>query len=187
MKKIVSILLIVLLILAIFTLILFAEEIESTFQNEPDGFRGLKWGDAPTEDMVFFIQILSKDLDKGNIYHKKNEKEYIGSVKFFSIEYTFNLRSNQLYKVEATCSDLNSVELDRSYNILKIILEDKYGEPTRKMKYWLCWEGSKTLLYIYYNPGRGSLYLISESAKICPEDPPEINEQEEIEKAEEDL
>ncbi len=22
------------------------------FQNEPEGFRGLKWGDAPTEDMV---------------------------------------------------------------------------------------------------------------------------------------
>jgi len=24
-----------------------------TFQNEPEGFRGLKWGDPPTEDMEF--------------------------------------------------------------------------------------------------------------------------------------
>jgi len=174
-------------ILLVIVLVFLITGIGFAFQNEPDGFRGLKWGDPPTEDMYFFIQILNKDLDKGNIYHKINEKKYIGSVNFFSIEYTFNLCSNQLYKVEATCSDLNSVKLDRSYNILKIIFEEKYGEPTRKMKYWLCWEGDKTLLYIYYNSERGSLYLIIKSAKIHPENLPEIKEQEEIEKAKEDF
>jgi len=179
--------LLVIVLVFLITGIGFSSQDEIAFKNEPDGFRGLKWGDAPTEDMKFFIQILSEALDKGNIYHKINEKKYIGSVKFFSIEYTFNLRNNQLYKVEATCSDLNSIKLDRSYNILKIILENKFGEPTRKMKYWLCWEGNKTLLYIYYNSERGSLYLISKSAKIHSEDPPEINKQEEIEKAKEDF
>ena len=26
------------------------------FQNEPDGFRGLKWGDPPTKEMTLFFK-----------------------------------------------------------------------------------------------------------------------------------
>jgi hypothetical protein len=47
MKKISLSLLVVLLF--IFAL----ASIAQAFQNEPDGFRGLKWGDPPTEDMTF--------------------------------------------------------------------------------------------------------------------------------------
>jgi len=162
------------------------------YQNEPDGFRGLKWGDAPTEDMKFFLQMVSGNTDRGNIYHKRDEKKFIGNVKFWSIEYTFNLRSNQLYKVEAACNELNDVKLNRDYNILKMIFEERYGEPTRKLEHWLCWEGDKTNIYIYYNSGKENSYyqscrLIFESVKIPQEDLPEINEQEEIEKAKEDF
>jgi len=190
MKKIVSILLIVLLILAIFTSILFAEEIKSTFQNEPDGFRGLKWGDAPTEDMWFAFQMTQKYLDKGNIYEKINEKYNIGNVKLYSIQYTFNLCSNQLYKVEANFSD------EINYNILKVIFEDKFGKPIHiseeKDGYLLYWEGDKTFIRIWYKPnkswtGEGFGQLTIKSVKIHQEDPPEINKQKEIEKAKDDF
>lgn len=154
-----------------------------TFQNEPDGFRGLKWGDAPTEDMYFSHQILDEYLDKGNIYYKTNDKRYIGSVELFSIKYTFNLRSNQFYKVEAICKDFD----DRSYNILEIIFEDKFGEPVTKKEYLLCWRGDRTFIRIYYDSQRGNLYLTIESIKIRPEDLPEIDKQGELEKAKDDF
>ena len=68
MKKV--ILLSVILILII-TVIGFA------FPNEPDGFRGLKWGDEPTEDMFFCGQ----NIYTGNSYIKIDDKLNIGSAK----------------------------------------------------------------------------------------------------------
>lgn len=43
-----------LLWIAIVTILVFSS-VESgfTFQNEPEGFRGLKWGDPPTESMEY--------------------------------------------------------------------------------------------------------------------------------------
>jgi len=160
------------------------------FQNEPDGFRGLKWGDSPMGDMIFSYQKIDEYLDKGNVYYKSNDKPYIGSVKIYSIKYTFNLCNNQLYKVEANFSD------EINYNILKVIFEDKFGKPTYinegKDGYLLCWEGDKTFIGIWYKPkksftGMGFGYLTIKSVKIHQEDLPEINEQEEIEKAKEDF
>lgn len=160
------------------------------FQNEPDGFRGLKWGDTPTEDMTFSYQLIDKYLDKGNIYYKSNDKPYIGSVKIYSIKYTFNLRSNQFYKWEANFSD------EINYNILRVIFEDKFGKPTYisegKDGYLLCWEGDKTFIRIWYKPkksftGMGFGYLTIKSVKIRQENLPEINKQEEIEKAKDDF
>lgn len=177
-------------ILLVIVLVFLITGIGFAFPNEPEGFRGLKWGDAPTEDMEFFLQMVSENTDRGNIYHKRDEKKFIGSVKFYDIEYTFNLRSNQLYKVEATCSELNDVKLNRDFNILKMIFEERYGEPTRKLEHWLCWEGDKTNIYIYYNSEKGywlSCRLIFEGVKICQEDLPEINEQKELEKAKDDF
>ena len=85
MKKNVSILLIVSCILIVFSLILFAEEVKFTFQNEPDGFRGLKWGDPPTEDMVY-IAIMEGGL---TFYKLPNEKLHIGDAWFYKISYSF--------------------------------------------------------------------------------------------------
>ena len=46
------------------------------FPNEPDGFRGLKWGDKPTEDMI----LIGTLPVEGNIYRRDNDKLYIGST-----------------------------------------------------------------------------------------------------------
>jgi len=177
-------------ILLVIVLVFLITGIGFAFQNEPDGFRGLKWGDAPTEDMYFSYQIIQKYLDKGNIYNRVKEKLNIGSVELYKIQYTFNLRSNQFYKWEANFSD------EINYNILKVIFEDKFGEPTYisegKDGYLLSWRGDKTFIRIWYNPnksftGKGFGRLTIESVKIHQEDLPEINKQEEVEKAKEDF
>ncbi len=54
------------------------------FQNEPDGFRGLKWGDPPTEDMEYF------DTIEGNqSYVLFEEKNSFGDVELEQIFYVF--------------------------------------------------------------------------------------------------
>mgnify|MGYP001128905031 CR=1 FL=1 len=158
------------------------------FQNEPDGFRGLKWGDAPTEDMYFSYQVAYKDdylQDiNGNYYDKIGDNPYIGNVKLYSIDYIFNLCNNQLYRVQANFYD----EID--YNILKIIFKDKFGKPTKEEKYFLYWGGEKVHIHILfkstgYGKGYGSFQITSEEFYI--KNVPEINEQKELEKAKEDF
>ena len=182
MKKIVSTLLIVLLILAIFTSILFAEEIKSTFQNEPDGFRGLKWGDAPAEDMVFVGTISCE----GSSYYRKDDKLNIGSADLDYIFYIFNLYSNQFYKVRLIFTG------KYNYDILKIIFEGRFGEPIWKAEdgYSLQWMGEiephKARIYLHFYPEkqRGSLQIVSEEIH---RETPEYDKQKEVEKAKEDF
>ena len=185
MKKNISILLTVLCVLVIFTLILFAEDIKYGFQNEPDGFRGLKWGDAPTEDMTFLGETREYVINNyPDCYYKRNEKNNIGSAELYNIFYNFNLYSNQFYKV--MCVFYN----EDNYNILGIIFIEKFGEPTytdkRKNKYFLKWVGDKTEVQLYYNPEENKGWIGFKSMEIHPEKI-EDNKQKELEKAKDDF
>jgi len=72
-----------------------------SFQNEPEGFRGLTWGAPPTEDMVGIrprtieARLLGKEgvvfEDKFDLhcYRRKNDKMSIGRVNLDGIYYLF--------------------------------------------------------------------------------------------------
>ena len=180
MKKNISILLIVLCILAISTLILFAEDIKYGFQNEPDGFRGLKWGDSPTEDMVCF----GKSLCFQSTYERKGDKLGIGSATFDEIWYKFNFYSCQFYEAGSHFFGTDN------YDILKVIFKGRFGEPTKTYEeygsYTLQWIGKKTEIRLSYNPKQCEGFIVFKSMKIYPESP-EDNKQKEVEKAERDF
>ena len=150
------------------------------FQNEPDGFRGLKWGDAPIENMHLFAQ----SVNTQNSYYRKDDKLKIGNAEFSNIWYVFNLYSNQFYKVQLILYSKNN------YNISKIILEGKFSEPTyvfeKKDYSSLLWIGEKTEINLYYNYKEHKGWLIIKSMKIHAEKP-EDNKQKELEKAKEDF
>jgi hypothetical protein len=57
------------------------------FKNEPEGFRGYKWGATHEEclDLVF----VEEDKEGYSYYVNPNEKLTIGSAKLSSIEYIF--------------------------------------------------------------------------------------------------
>jgi hypothetical protein len=153
------------------------------FQNEPDGFRGLKWGDAPTEDMIFLHQVVeNRYFNNGNYYYKGLlvEKLHIGSAKINHISYIFNLYSNQFYKVNLFFNG------EPNFEILKMICEGKYGEPTHEDKYFLRWVGDKAGVSLYFNPKKKEGLFAIESTEIHSESP-EDNKQKEVEKAEEDF
>ncbi|PKP61310.1 hypothetical protein CVT91_03445 [Candidatus Atribacteria bacterium HGW-Atribacteria-1] len=156
----------------------FASQDEIAFKNEPAGFRGLKWGDAPTEDMKFLGEINSSY----NLYYRKDDKKNIGSAKLDNIFYRFNLYSNQFYDVSATFFG------EANYDILKIIFEEKFGKPTLKLKdgYSLIWNGENAKISLTFNSKEWKGFFMIISTKILPERP-EDNKQKEVEKAEEDF
>jgi len=73
MKKIIVVGIMVWLVLAL-TVGVFA------FQNEPDGFRRLKWGDPVGEEMEYL-----DDLDGSKSYTLPDDKMSIGNAEFLMI------------------------------------------------------------------------------------------------------
>jgi len=75
---------------------------------------------------------------------------------------------------------------ETNYNILKIILEGRFGKPTWRDGYFLRWIGDKAEISLYFNSKKkGGLFAII-STEIRSESP-EDNKQKEVEKAEEDF
>jgi len=120
------------------------------FQNEPDGFRGLKWGDAPTEDMVFFGQ----NVDKEDLYHKENDKIEIRNVKLSNITYRF-------YKKKEFIGVSGKIMNDDDYSILEIFCREEFGKPSKESFSLITgdgeleWCGEKSRISLLYYPVEG--------------------------------
>ena len=155
--------------------------ISFAFQNEPEGFRGLKWGDTPTEDMTF---LSGSSTYSGNCYYREDDKFNIGTAKLDCIFYHFTLYSNQFCDVSA------GFYSETTYNILKVIFEEKYGKPTlineKEDRYFLIWNGENTKISLTFDFKKWDGLFLIESLKIHPEKP-EDNKQKELEKAKDDF
>ena len=120
------------------------------FRNEPDGFRGLKWGDAPTEDMVFFGQ----NVDKEDLYHKENDKIEIRSIKLSNITYRF-------YKKKEFIGVSGKIMSDDDYSILEIFCREEFGKPSKESFSSITgdgeleWCGEKSRISLLYYPVEG--------------------------------
>ena len=145
------------------------------FQNEPDGFRGLKWGDAPTEDMTFIGKL---DVVGSDFYTKIGDKKDIGTAKFFALGYAFY--NNRFMQAMGFFRDKDN------YNTLETICREKYGEPTKEGYYHLTWYGSETIILLIYDTIKDGGSLIFGSIKITREKD-EVYYKKELEKAKEDF
>jgi len=112
------------------------------FQNEPDGFRGIKWGTNISE----LNDMLVADSGKDTVYYiRKNDTLKIGDADIDQISYGFY--ENRLFVV--------LVEDDGYLNFtkLKAILIDLYGkpeQPNRLMEKYF-WTGGKVDIFFDYN------------------------------------
>jgi len=109
-----------------------------TFQNEPEGFRELKWGDPPGEDMVLFdIDINNPDLVW---YQRKYDKLRIGTLKLVLICYLF-------YKNRLMGVQIEPVATEGGYNSLREIVEREFGRGEQRTERWgrsYRWTGDTT-------------------------------------------
>ena len=116
------------------------------FQNEPDGFRGLKWGDPPTEDMIVF----GKDMDRWKrTYTKLEERLYLNDVRLDYIFYDFLItpeKDPQFYSVS-----LWFLDTYKFYPIEKIC-RNRFGEPAYKKTfaedYMIGWSSETTIIFL---------------------------------------
>lgn len=144
MKKVLSLVLILVLVLSAGAF---------AFQNEPDGFRGLKWGDTVKKGMILLGE--TKGEVKG--YMVPDDELYLGDANFYSILYGFYDQPKRFMIVYLF---FNGKE---NYGLLTIICHDKFGEETERGFYEYSWQSQKAMVKLTYDwiEEKGSLYLAS--------------------------
>jgi len=142
-KVIVSILCVVLILLSV--------SFVGAFQNEPEGFRGLKWGDPPAENMKYITTI-----DLMDVYKLLGDKMSIGNAKFWDIGYSFY--DGRFMGV------LLSFKGKKNYDLLETICKGRFGEDeVDEGFYKFSWYGQISSIVLKYDvvEEEGSLGLVS--------------------------
>ena len=125
------------------------------FPNEPEDFRGIKWGTNIKElpDMVFHVQ-----SGKSKVYFRKNDRLKIGAADLLQIWYFFT--KDRLYSVVVTFEEFSN------YNALKAEIFKMYGAGyslDRFMEKYR-WMGSDIIIFLEYDEmkdeGRLSYYYL---------------------------
>lgn len=111
------------------------------FQNEPDGFRGLKWGDPPTEDMLYVATMEGKR----RLYKLPNEKLHIGDAWFCRIVYSFFGSPERFMRVDLYFYG------ERNYKLLEGICQGRFGEETTKGFHEHAWMSPRTTVLLTYD------------------------------------
>lgn len=149
------------------------------FQNEPAGFRGLKWGEQPTEDMEFIGEV------KGRVkwYVLPDEKLNIGNVQLTGIDYAFYDEPERFMAVYL------HFDSKKDYEALEAICRGTFGMEIYEGFFSLHWLGKSTVINLIYNviteesESPGWLFLAS---RAIFEEREKAREKELVEKAKED-
>lgn len=144
------------------------------FQSEPDGFRGLKWGDLPTESMEYFGTF------KGNrAYMILDDKMSMGNAELYLIAYSFYGQPERFMGVGLY------FKREENFDLLKTICRGKFGEETQEGFSELNWQGQKAFITLQYDMVEEEGYLAIVSTQITMEQI-KAQKQKETEEAEED-
>ena len=145
------------------------------FQNEPEGFRGLKWGDPPGEDMV----IITLSRYGRTEYKRVEEKLYMGEAKLEQVVYCFYLDEFMTVFLHFRGED--------NFSLLKTICREKFGEPTDEKYNQLIWMtlGGGTTVMISYRLVKGTGAVVLANMEILQKCQA-ARKKEEAESAEED-
>jgi hypothetical protein len=123
------------------------------FQNEPEGFGGIKWGTNISEVNDLLLVESGKDTD---YYCRKNDQMKIGDSNIDRMSYGFYKNRFYVVLVEYT-GYLN-------FTKLKAILFGQYGKPERPNqlmeKYF--WSGGTVDIFFDYNDmlKNGNIYYV---------------------------
>lgn len=110
------------------------------FDNEPEGFRGIKWFDKFSQHKSKFIFLAKNDTDY--FYSRKNEKLEIGVAKLDAVTYVFNSRGFK--------SVMISFHGEKNKTSLLSALFKRYGEgvkPNRYMDRYYWYGPNSTLIF----------------------------------------
>lgn len=149
------------------------------FQNEPEGFKGLKWGDPPTEELEF-VSEMDEMMD---VYQDRSENNKLGDARFYMMLYTFYVPP------ETTDRRFTEVILyfngKVNFDVLETICKAKFGEPTDTGYRKFSWQSLVTTVLLNYDGVEKKGYLSITDALIFDEYTKEKKKQQ-VEKAESD-
>lgn len=147
------------IVVAILAMALIYSGMAYAFQNEPEGFRDIKWGDPPTEAMEFL-----REWEGLIIYKKPSDEQKLGDAKFSMILYAFYVPPNSTVKRLATVSlYFNGKE---NFDILETICKVKFGKPTEEGFYEFNWASLTSTVVLTYDSIEESGFLGIGSAPI---------------------
>jgi len=124
------------------------------FQNEPDGFGGLKWGDQLGEDMEYTGMNGSVEY-----YRRKNDEIYFANSLLSQKSYGFyegRLMVVNMFFLTGEHKDIKITVLER----IKTKLENDYGKPQYTNSFetgedtW--WVGERSLIWLRVDWIQGS-------------------------------
>lgn len=142
MKKTTAVVLVAVMVLA-FSTGVFA------FQNEPNGFRGLVWGDAPGED----LEIVIPEENKMIVYTKKEENLFLGNVPLDTVMYGFFDRR--------FCNATVIFKGTNAFNEVKKLIEQKFGKANNETFMQLAWVGTVTTIILQEKIEEGFFTIFS--------------------------
>ncbi|MCM8770075.1 MAG: hypothetical protein NC911_10515 [Candidatus Omnitrophica bacterium] len=126
------------------------------YKNEPDGFRGIKWG-TPLSSLTGMK--LVKDAGNLKEYQKEDDVLQIGQAKLEKITYSF-------YQglLESITAETKGKE---NFEQLKTAAQERFGAGHQRSEDEWCWEGSTTSIFLQRVPaeGKGFLKMVSEEMK----------------------
>ena len=112
------------------------------YQNEPDDFRGIKWGTS-----IEKLSDMALILDGGHLkaYTRNRDKMMIGDAKIDSLHYVFY--KDQFYCVRVVFTDISN------FNKIRDEFVRIYGEPERRQHYdrHFYWRGDKVSITLDYD------------------------------------
>lgn len=150
------------------------------FQNEPEGFRGLKWGDPPGsgKDMSYRYG-LDRDFDI-TIYERRNDKMQIGNAKLRDIHYLFYEDRFMAVEVYPELS---------SYDELKNVVLLKFGDGKVIKENWeeeIVWLGDLATIVLQKSLREAVWLLLIYSTEIWEEKEKEFSVKKEEAKGKEE-
>lgn len=144
-------------VVAILLMLLASSGMAFAFQNEPRGFRGLRWGQRRTPDMV-----LIDENPNAKVYTRPDDDLTLGGAKLGRIGYIF-LDQGYRQSFMAVCLQFNDKE---NYNILVNVCRKRFGKPDKKVLYELLWVGNKGAVQLDYNAFSQKGHLIMSDRRL---------------------
>lgn len=131
----------------LFTIVAFSPTASAyTYQNEPDGFRGIKWGtefDTVKDQLTFAY--LDDSYGGINVYTKNNDDMSIGSASLESVQYCF-------WQNKFVMANINVVGINNWFGV-KDSLKAKFGQGFQSNRYIedYTWIGNTTIISSKYS------------------------------------
>lgn len=130
------------------------------FENEPEGFRGLKWGDPLTPEMELFLEM---DIWV-SIYQNPSDELKLGDACLDGILYQFCVSSPSAES--RFLGVILRFKGKKNFDILETICRVKFSEPTEEGYNQLSWYSLAANVYLCYDSIDEDGYLSLGSAPI---------------------